>query len=283
MKRLFAILISLGFLASCNDSSIDPLDFNVLSNLPLDTGGTHSAKIHESTNAPFGHYIYTPSSYSADGPEFPLLIFLHGSGEKGNSKDNPEKLDLVLRNGPPKLIKKELWNPSYPMIVASPQCHEGGWNSNLIHEFIEYLVDNYKVNKKRIYITGLSMGGYGTFGYIGDFGKESYAAACIPICGGGNKGKAENFATIPTWAFHGDADKTVAPSRSIDMINAINIFSPSPKAKLTIYPGVSHNSWAMTYDGSGMGTESKEYDPFSQSIYNWMFQYEKENPEEAIQ
>jgi predicted peptidase len=259
------------------------MDFNVLSNLPIDTGGVHQAKIYESTNAPYGHYIYTPSSYQEDGPEFPLLIFLHGSGEKGNSSIDPAKLDLVLKNGPPRLISRSAWNPRYPMIVASPQCHEGGWNSQRIHEFIEYVFDNYRVNKKRIYITGLSMGGYGTFSYVGDLGNDSYATACVPICGGGNTGKAESFYSIPTWAFHGDADGTVVPAKSIDMINAINEFDPSPKAKLTIYPGVGHNSWSMTYDGTGMGTESNEYDTFNQSIYDWMFQYEKKISEELIQ
>ena len=75
MKRLFIILGLAGLFAACGENKINPLDFNVLSNLPIDTGGVHLAKIHESTSAPYGHYIYTPSSYSKDGPEFPLLIF----------------------------------------------------------------------------------------------------------------------------------------------------------------------------------------------------------------
>ncbi len=282
MKRYFSIIIPVLILAACSENKINPLDFNILSNLPIDTGGVHIAKIHASTSSPYGYYIYTPSSYKNDGPEFPLLVFLHGSGERGNSKDDPSKLELVLRNGPPKMIERKTWNPTYPMIVASPQCHEAGWNSELIHEFIEFLITKYKVNIKRIYITGLSMGGYGTFGYVGAFGDLSYAAACVPICGGGNTGLAENFYTVPTWAFHGDADKTVLPSRSIDMINAINEFNPSPNAKLTIYPGVGHNSWSITYDGTGMGTESNEYDTFNQSIFDWMFQFEKEYAEETL-
>jgi predicted peptidase len=283
MKKIFLILVAGSIIIACSENKIDPLDFNILSNLPIDTGGVHMAVVHESSTAPYGHYVYTPGSYEADGPEYPLLVFLHGSGEKGNSKDDPTKLDLVLRNGPPMLIKKNVWNPTYPMIVASPQCHDGGWNSTKVHEFIKYLVDHYQVNRKRIYITGLSMGGYGTFGYIGDYGISSYAAACVPICGGGNKSKAENFIDMPIWAFHGDADGTVLPIKSIEMIEAINVFNPSPTAKLTIFPGVGHNSWSMTYDGSGMGTESNEYDQFDQSIYDWMFQYQKEYVDEVIQ
>lgn len=281
MRLFISILVISTMIVSCNMNDNDPIDFNVLNNLPLDTGGVQLAKIHESTNSPYGHYIYTPSSYSEDGPEYPLMVFLHGSGEKGNSATEPTKLDLVLRNGPPMLIKKNKWNPKYPMIVVSPQCHDGGWNSQKVHDFITYLVNTYKVNKKRIYITGLSMGGYGTFGYIGDFGDESYAAACVPICGGGNANRAESFFNIPTWAFHGDADGTVSVNNSIKMVDAINTLNPLLNAKLTIYPGVGHNSWSKTYDETGMGTESSEYDAFSQSIYDWMFDYQKEYVEEA--
>ena len=283
MKRFFLIIAFPTLIAACSLDENGPIDYNVLKNLPIDTGGVQLAYMHESTSSPFGFYTYTPSSYIEDGPEFPLLIFLHGSGEKGNSAVDPTKLDLVLRNGPPMLIKRDEWNPEYPMIVASPQCHEGSWDSQKVHEFIEYLIDTYQVNTKRIFITGLSMGGYGTFSYIGDFGDESYAAACVPICGGGSTGKAESFLNIPTWAFHGDADGTVSVNNSINMIEAINALNPLLKANLTIYPGVGHNSWSITYDDTGMGTERSDYDPFSQSIYNWMFEYQKEHSEGEIQ
>ena len=202
------------------------------------------------------------------------MIFLHGAGEKGNSSEDNTFLDLVLRNGPPKLIERKEWAPKYPMIVVSPQCHDGGWNGTKIHEFIKFILANYNVNKNRIYITGLSMGGYGTFDYITTTADSCYAAAAVPICGGGNSGKVEGMKHIPTWAFHGDADNTVSVNSSIKMIDAINAKNPPIKAKLTIYPGIGHNSWSMTYDGSGMGTESSEYDAFNMDIYNWLFQYE---------
>lgn len=283
MKRFLVILIIPAIIAACDLQNIDPTDFNVLSNLPLDTGGILKAHVHESTSSPYGFYAYTPSAYKDDGPEFPLLIFLHGAGEKGNSAVDPTNLDLVLRTGIPRLINKDKWDPRYPMIVASPQCHDGGWNADKIHEYIGYLMSKYRINKKRIYVTGLSMGGYGTFSYVGNYGNESYAAACVPICGGGSTGKAESFLDIPTWAFHGDADGTVSVNNSIKMIDAINALNPILKAKLTIYPGVGHNSWSMTYDGTGMGTESNDYDAFNQSIYDWMFEFQKEFVEEEIQ
>ena len=86
---------------------------------------------------------------------------------------------------------------------------------------------------------------------------------------------AKNFLNIPLWAFHGESDDTVPVSGSSNMIDAINTLKPSIKAKLTLYPGVGHNSWSRTYDGSGMGTENADFDPFSISIYDWMFEYQK--------
>ena len=284
MKRFLLFVVVVACMVGCGSDDEGPIDYNVLTNLPADSGGVHKAFLHEATESPYGHYLYTPSSYNIEGAEFPLLVFLHGAGEKGNSKENEGKLELVLRNGPPKMIQKETWEPTYPMVVASPQCHDGGWNADKIHEFIEYLVEEYNINKKRIYLTGLSMGGYGTFGYVGSYGIDGFVAACVPICGGGSTGKAENFLDVATWIFHGDADGTVSVNNSIKMFDAINAVEPAAKrAKLTIYPGVGHNSWTKTYDGTGMGTESNEYDAFDQNIYDWMFQFDKETVEQAVE
>ena len=246
-------------------------NYNNLANLPADKGGLHIANPLGTTDAFYGYYAYTPSSKV---PKYPLLLFLHGAGEKGNSSDDNTILDIVLRNGPPMLIEKNQWQPKYPMIVVSPQCHETSWNGIKIHEFINFLIENYDVNTKRIYITGLSMGGFGTFNYLTTTADSCYAAAALPICGGGNSNKVEGMKHIPVWAFHGDADGTVPPSGSIKMVNAINASNPPVKAKLTMYPGVGHNSWSMTYDNSGMGTESHDYEAFNMNIYDWMFQYE---------
>ena len=283
MKKYLFILIVPALFAACDKQGVDPRDFNILSNLPIDTGGVQKAFVHESTSSPYGFYAYTPSSYQEDGAEFPLLVFLHGSGEKGNSAVDPNKLELVLRTGIPWIINKDKWEPTYPMIVASPQCHDGNWNAEKIHEFIGHLIAKYRINTKRIYMTGLSMGASGTFSYVGNYANESYVAACVPICGIGSTGKAESFIDIPTWAFHGDADGAVSVNYSINMIDAINAFNPPLKAKMTVYPGVGHNSWSKTYDGTGMGTESNDYDAFDQSIYDWMFEFQKDVIEEQIQ
>ena len=249
---------------------------NDLVALPEDTGGTHDAFLLGETTADYGFYLYVPDGYADSGPAYPLLVFLHGAGEKGNSQTGGlTTLNKVLVNGPPKLIQNHTWDPPAPMLVASPQCHDSGWNADKVHNFIQYLLSSYNVNEQRIYLTGLSMGGGGTFAYCLAKGQEALVAAAVPICGWGNPPNAANMKHIPVWAFHGDADTTVYPSGSINMIDAINATNPPTRALLTIYPGVAHNSWARTYDGTGMGTESPDYDPFDMSIYAWLLNYKR--------
>ncbi len=252
-----------------------------LEDLPDDTGGTHNAFVLGDTTAAYGFYLYIPGGYQDVGPAYPLLVFLHGAGEKGNSQTPPTPsaqitvLNRVLVHGPPKLVGNGTWDPPSPMLVASPQCHDGGWNADKLHDFINYLISSYNVNEERIYLTGLSMGGGGTFNYCAAKGQDALVAAAVPICGWGNPPRADEMKHIPTWAFHGDADGTVNVNGSINMINAINDTTPPVRARLTLYPGVGHNSWARTYNGSGMGTERADYDAFNMTIYQWMLQYKR--------
>lgn len=261
------------FYYSCN-KQID--DFVDLEDLPADTGGVHTAFHLGETQSPYGYYIYLPSAYKNSAHAYPLLVFLHGSGEKGNSETDPAILDRVLKNGPPKLIEREEWSPAYPMIVVSPQCHDGGWNVGKIYDYIHYISRIYRVDESRIYLTGLSMGGFGTFNYLQTYGDTSGIAAAVPICGGGNPGKASQLTNTPLWIFHGDADNTVHVNKSIDMYEAIMNLEPSVLPKLTIYNGVGHNSWTRTYNGSGLGTGDDKYDIYNILIYDWLFEYKLE-------
>jgi predicted peptidase len=272
------LLLFLAFTCSCiRDLTVAPYGplFDDLAVLPKDTGGLHKA-VTLSTAVPYGYYIYTPSGYDTANAAYPLLIFLHGAGEKGNSASNPTVLNLVLKNGPPFLIDSKKWAPTWPMIVVSPQCHDSWWNATKVHELIGLIVQNYRVNRRRVYMTGLSMGGYGTFTYIEAYSSRGAIAAAVPICGGGDPSQASNYMSTPLWAFHGEADGTVPVANSINMVQAINALNPAVRAKLTIYPKVGHDSWTITYDGTGMGAESKEYDPFDESIVEWFFKYTKQ-------
>lgn len=276
------MVFTMTLIFACNKED-SPQDYYQVDKLPVDKGGIHQAKPLGSTKAPYGYYVYTPSYYNEiENVVFPLLIFLHGATEKGNSKESAENLNKILIHGPPLLIEEAVWNPSNAMVVISPQCHEGGWNAAKLKDFVEYILTGYKINVKRIYITGLSMGGMGTFGYIGTHGDASFVAAAVPISGSGTLSQAENFYKTPVWAFHGDIDSTMPYRGSIDMAAEINRYHPKVDAKVSIYPGVGHDSWTRTYDGSGMGEESPDYAPFDQDIFDWMLQYERDDLDTLI-
>src|SRR5882757_3487669 len=210
MKHLIrlSLLVLVSFAISCKgggDDNTPPVVVKEgLDALPEDTGGTHTAKVLGSDASPYGYYLYTPSGYTSDGPRFPLVIFLHGSGERGNSQENAANLDMILSNGPPKLVHQGNWDPEYPMMVASPQCHDDWWNWEKVHNFIKFVRTNYQVDTTRIYLTGLSMGGYGVWDQLISFGEDSYVAAAVPVAGSGTVSAA--FATkageVPIWAFH---------------------------------------------------------------------------------
>ncbi|CAH8282599.1 dienelactone hydrolase family protein [Mariniflexile fucanivorans] len=277
MKNLvyLSLFFSLLFLNCSEDKDDNIVNQNDLENLPVDTGGEQTANVLGSTNAIYGHYIYTPSDYNSNSPDYPLLIFLHGSGQVGNSQNNADVLKNVFYTGLPSLIEQKKWSPKYPMIVASPQLTSGSWNADDVHNFIKYIIDNYNINTNRIYLTGYSLGAYGCFTYISKYGADSYATAIVPIAGGGDTGSGSQYTSVAVWAFHGDSDTSVPTSRSLDMVSAINAANPSTKAKVTIYPGVAHNSDTRTFDGTGMGTESSDYDAFNMSIFDWMLLHEK--------
>jgi predicted peptidase len=274
-----SILLSFAFVAlvfSCKDDT--PVKHaNPLDDLPKDKGGVHKAVILGTDSSPYGYYIYTPFGYTSNGNRFPLLVFLHGSGQIGNSKNNPAALNNVLAAGPPRLIQNRTWAPKYPMIVASAQCHDAWWNPDKVKQFIEYIISAYQVDTLHVYLTGLSMGGYATYDQLTTFGAGSHLAAAVTISGATNvtADKTKKAAQVPLWAFHGELDTTVPPNFDKVMVKAINDLKPEVPAKLTLYPGVGHDSWTETYDGSGMGKEDPAYDPFSMDIYSWMFQYSR--------
>ena len=230
------------------DSPLDDLAI-----LPRDSGGTQRA-VYLISAVPYSYFIYIPSGYDTSSVAYPMLVFLHGSGSKGNSSVDTSTLNVVLRDGPSKLIYSKNWSPSSPMIVVSPQCHEDTGDVTKVHQLIRLITQHYRINLRRIYLTGFSMGGYGTYSYIDAYSEIRYVAAVAPICGGGNPLHASRFKNSPLWVFHGEADRTVQVINSINMVQAINAQNPTIPAQLTTYPGVDHDWWTRTYDSTGMDT-----------------------------
>jgi predicted peptidase len=184
--------------------------------------------------------------------KFPLFIFLHGAGERGNDNEAQIKhiKDLVLD---PKYRGK------YPCYVLAPQCPKGKWWADhskdgvmltepskpmtLLIALIENLSKEFPIDEDRIYISGVSMGGFGTWYLMARF-PDKFAAA-IPVCGGGDAKSASKIKDIPTWAFHGALDQVVPPKRSRQMISALQ--KEGGKPGYTEYPDVAHNSWVQAY------------------------------------
>jgi predicted esterase len=218
----------------------------------------HTQRPLGSSDAPQGYWEYLPPRYG-DGNDHPLLVFLHGIGENGNGAS---ELARVANNGPPRIIGRDQWPNERPFIVLSPQHPGGGCpGASEVHSFIAWAIAHYDVDPTRVYLTGLSCGAIGAFNYVGRYLDEQIAAL-VPIAGDGNgawNAQGCELGRIAIWAFHGDADGVVGPSGSTTPMNNL-IACPSRRdARLTMYPGVGHDSWSRTYDLSA-----------GHDIYTWM-------------
>lgn len=185
------------------------------------------------------HYLLSkPDGYESDtGKKWPLVIFLHGSGERGSD------LEKVKIHGPPKLIAA---GQKIPAVVASLQCPAGElWSPHGVKAVTDHLIKTERIDTSRVYLTGLSMGGFGTWETAFEY-PDTYAAIA-PVCGGAGVRwvTAERLKHLPAWIFHGDKDGAVPVENSHKIHDALKkIGAP---VKLTIYPGVGHDSWTSTY------------------------------------
>jgi predicted peptidase len=185
------------------------------------------------------YVLFVPANY--DGKtEVPVILFLHGAGETKGGQKKPVEVGL----GP--VIKKQ--EKEFPAIVIIPQAETRGWGADTANAkralaMLDSVTKEYKTDAKRIYLTGLSMGGYGTWSIIAT--QPDKFAAIVPICGGGDPKTAEKFKDVPCWVFHGDKDAAVPVQRSREMVEALKKAGGAPK--YTEYPGVGHNSWDAAY------------------------------------
>jgi len=200
----------------------------------------------------YDYLLALPSGYDEDSTKrWPLVVFLHGAGERG------AKVEQVMRHGPPKLIAA---GKSIPAIVISPQCQPGQiWNPHAVHALTQHIMQSHRVDEARVYLTGLSMGGFGTWETAMEY-PHTYSAL-VPICGGAGVRfvMAEKIKHIPIWIFHGEKDTVVEPSFSTRMNEVLTKLGAQPK--LTLYPGVGHDAWTATYD--------------NQTMWDWLFQQKK--------
>ncbi|MBN9392510.1 MAG: prolyl oligopeptidase family serine peptidase [Chloroflexi bacterium] len=185
-----------------------------------------------------GYILYFPPDYDADpAKKWPLVFFLHGAGERGN---DPE---IVKFHGLPKEIDQ---GKHFPFIMVAPQCPlEERWPQQLekLDALFDTITQNYRVDLDRVYLTGLSLGGNGTWFWTTTH-PDRFAAA-VPICGRSYPEKAGLIKDLPLWVFHGVLDPIVPLVESTKMVEALRAVGSD--VKLTVYPDIEHDSWSVTY------------------------------------
>lgn len=195
------------------------------------------------------YWLYLPEDYSAD-TKYPFVLFLHGAGERGTD------MELVKVWGPPLQVKE---GKDFPFILVSPQCPaDQYWDIEALDQLVQRLSSDLPIDPRRRYVTGLSMGGFGTWRLLAR--NPQLFAAAVPVCGGGDVVDAGKLVEIPIWAFHGDQDQAVLLEESQKMVDAVKK-AGGTKVKLTVYEGVGHNSWSPTYDNP--------------EVYEWLLSHQK--------
>ena len=182
------------------------------------------------------YLLFLPNQYEKEKKCWPLILFLHGIGERGDN------LESVKKHGPPKIVEEQEY---FPFILVSPQCPKNEWwSTDVLNALIDDVVSRYRVDEDRVYVTGLSMGGYGTWHLAIEYPDRF--AAIAPICGGGPPDKACKIKHIPVWVFHGARDKTVPLKKSKEMVDALK--ECGGNVMFTVYPETDHDSWTETYN-----------------------------------
>jgi predicted esterase len=194
------------------------------------------------------YLVYLPDGYYRSLRCWPLILTLHGRGESGND------IDLVRRQGLPRRVEEE---GGLPFVILAPQCPDWTWDLGSLGILLNEVSRKYRVDPDRVYLTGNSMGGDGTWALAAD--RPGCFAAIAPICGTGHPASAARLRGVPTWAFHGADDQIVPVERSERMIAALK--AVGGEARLTVYPGVGHDSWTLTYA-----------DPM---FYEWLLQHRR--------
>jgi len=195
------------------------------------------------------YLVYLPQGYNAKGAkQWPLMLFLHGAGERGTN------IQRAAIHGPLSLVKR---GTNFPFIVVAPLCPEGRyWQNEPLLSLLDHVTKKYRVDESRVYLTGISMGGYGTWNLAVDYPERF--AAIAPICGGGSlislvlakhyeKQRLADLREVGIWAFHGGKDDVVPPDESERMVAALQKLGVK-EVKLTVYPNTAHNAWTESYN-----------------------------------
>jgi predicted peptidase len=185
--------------------------------------------------APLRYLLFLPAHYDSEPGDWPLMVFLHGAGERG------EDLSLVKKYGPPMIAEE---TPDFPFVVVSPQCPTGQtWEPERLMALVDDVAASYRIDRRRIVLTGASLGGFGMWQMAVAYPERF--AALVPVCGWGNPAWAKRLRDVPVWMFHGEEDCIVPIDGSLEMLDAV--LAAGGDARFTSYPGVGHDAWTPAY------------------------------------
>jgi pimeloyl-ACP methyl ester carboxylesterase len=187
------------------------------------------------------YLLYLPQGYHHPSRRWPLVIFLHGSGSIGHD------LEKVKHEGLARWAEKR---GDLSFLLVAPQAPSGGWSPTAVDALLDQVLARYRVDPDRVYLTGLSMGGYGTWATAS--AHPARFAAIAPICGGGDLAMVGSLRSIPTWVFHGAKDDIVPLEQSQRMVEALK--GVGGDVRFTVYPDIGHDCWTATYDDPGFYT-----------------------------
>lgn len=198
------------------------------------------------------YLLYMPDGCHEQAEQkWPLILFLHGMNQRGND------VQLIKKYGIPKVAEEQ---PDFPFIAVSPQCPESMFwplETDALNALLDEVIAKYPVDPDRVYLTGLSMGGYGTW-TLATVSPERFAAIA-PICGGGIPVMASQLKDVPVWAFHGAKDDVVPLSESERMVEALK--ACGAEVRFTVYPEAAHDAWTETYN--------------NEALYDWFLSHKR--------
>jgi predicted peptidase len=213
----------------------------------------HTFEAQTTKTVRLNYLLFLPKGYGTD-PEkrWALILFLHGIGERGND------LELIKKHGIPKIVEQQ---EDLPFITVSPQCGKDTvWTAEIeaLNALLDEVMATYAVDTERIYVTGLSMGGFGTWHLAATFPDRF--AAIAPMCGGGDTEKVGALKDVPVWAFHGAEDTTVPLSATQELVNVLEACGGN--VRFTVYPDAGHDCWTRTYNNP--------------ELYEWFLQHRRQ-------
>lgn len=234
---------------ACRNVLVKPLIAVLLMTASLVATPTESrARFEAPSGTDMPYLLFEPDpALMPPGQARPLVVFLHGSEERGDD------LDPVKKQGPPSQF---MVGDGLPFVLLAPQCPTGvWWNANDVIGLIDKVIKDHNIDPKRVHLTGLSMGGFATWAILAK--KPELFASAVPICGGGDPDTVKRFKHIPIWTFHGTADDMVSVDRTKAMDKALRA-ADAKDFHATYYHGVDHDSWTQTYNNP--------------AVYAWMMQ-----------